>query len=210
MTPPTVNAYNNSQFNEIVFPAGILQPPFYDATAVDALNYGGIGAVIGHEITHGFDDEGSKYDAQGNLKSWWTDADRKTFDERTACVVNQFSKYKVGGDVFMNGKLTLGENTADLGGLTMAYLAFEKSMQGKAKPAKIDGFTPEQLFFLGWAQAWAEVSTPQGEAYQAQNDPHAVARFRVNGPLSNMPEFSKAFGCKTNSPMVRADICNIW
>ena len=210
MTPPTVNAYNNSQFNEIVFPAGILQPPFYDAAAVDALNYGGIGAVIGHEITHGFDDEGSKYDAQGNLKSWWTEADRKTFDERTSCVVNQFSSYKVGGDVPMNGKLTLGENTADLGGLTMALAAFEKSMQGKPRPANVGGFTPEQLFFLGWAQAWAEVSTPQGEAYQAQNDPHAVARFRVNGPLSNMPEFAEAFGCKTGSKMVKSDICKIW
>jgi putative endopeptidase len=210
MTPPTVNAYNNSQFNEIVFPAGILQPPFYDPTAVDALNYGGIGAVIGHEITHGFDDEGSKYDAQGNLKSWWTDADRKTFDERTSCVVNQFGKYKVGGDVFMNGKLTLGENTADLGGLTMAFAAFEKSMEGKTRPANIGGLTPEQLFFLGWAQAWAEVSTPQGEAWQAQNDPHAVARFRVNGPLSNMPEFAKACSCKQNDNMVRTDVCNIW
>jgi putative endopeptidase len=210
MTPPTVNAYNNSQFNEIVFPAGILQPPFFDSSAEDAINYGGIGAVIGHEITHGFDDEGSKYDAQGNLKTWWTDADRKTFDERTACVVNQFAKYKVGGDVFMNGKLTLGENTADLGGLTMAFLAFQKSMEGKPKPAPVSGFTPEQLFFLGWAQAWAEVSTPQGEAYQAQNDPHAIARFRVNGPLSNMPEFAEAFKCKQNDSMVRADICNIW
>ncbi len=210
MTPPTVNAYNNSQFNEIVFPAGILQPPFYDANAVDALNYGGIGAVIGHEITHGFDDEGSKYDASGNLKSWWTDADRKTFDERTSCVVNQFSQYKVGGDIAMNGKLTLGENTADLGGLTMALAAFEKSMEGKPKPANVSGFTPEQLFFLGWAQAWAEVSTPEAEAFQAQNDPHAIARFRVNGPLSNMPEFADAFGCKTASKMVRTDICKIW
>jgi len=210
MTPPTVNAYNNSQFNEIVFPAGILQPPFFDSTADDAINYGGIGAVIGHEITHGFDDEGSKYDAQGNLKTWWTDADRKTFDERGSCVVNQFSKYKVGGDIFMNGKLTLGENIADLGGLTMAFAAFEKSMQGKPKPANIDGLTPEQRFFLGWAQAWAEVSTPQGEAYQAQNDPHAIARFRVNGPLSNMPEFTKAFKCKQKDNMVRTDICNIW
>jgi putative endopeptidase len=210
MTPPTVNAYNNSQFNEIVFPAGILQPPFFDQTADDAINYGGIGAVIGHEITHGFDDEGSKYDAQGNLKTWWTDADRKTFDERGACVVNQFAKYKVGGDVFMNGKLTLGENIADLGGLTMAFSAFEKSMQGKPKPANIDGFTPEQRFFLGWAQAWAEVSTPEGEAYQAQNDPHAISRFRVNGPLANMPEFAQAFKCKQNDNMVRTDICNIW
>ena len=210
MTPPTVNAYNNSQFNEIVFPAGILQPPFYDATAVDALNYGGIGAVIGHEITHGFDDEGSKYDASGNLKSWWTETDRKTFDERTACVVNQFSQYKVGGDIAMNGKLTLGENTADLGGLTMAFAAFEKSMEGKPKPEKIGNFTPEQLFFLGWAQAWAEVSTPEGEAWQAQNDPHSIARFRVNGPLANMPEFAQAFGCKTGTQMVRTDICKIW
>lgn len=210
MTPPTVNAYNNSQFNEIVFPAGILQPPFFNAAADDAINYGGIGAVIGHEITHGFDDEGSKYDALGNLKTWWTEADRKAFDERTACVVNQFSKYKVGGDIFMNGKLTLGENIADLGGLTMAYAAFEKSMQGKPKPANIDNFTPEQRFFLGWAQAWAEVSTPEGEAYQAQNDPHSIARFRVNGPMSNMPEFAKAFGCRKNDNMVRTDICNIW
>ncbi|MFT3743173.1 MAG: M13 family metallopeptidase [Pyrinomonadaceae bacterium] len=210
MTPPTVNAYNNPQFNEIVFPAGILQPPFFDSAADDAINYGGIGAVIGHEMIHGFDDEGSKYDAQGNLKTWWTDADRKTFDERTACVVDQFNKYKVGGDVFMNGKLTLGENTADLGGLTMAFAAFEKSMQGKAKPANIDNLTPEQRFFLGWAQAWAEVSTPQGEAFQAQNDPHAIARFRVNGPMSNMPEFAKAFQCKANDPMVRKDFCRIW
>ena len=210
MTPPTVNAYNNPQFNEIVFPAGILQPPFFDSAADDAINYGGIGAVIGHEITHGFDDEGSKYDAQGNLKSWWTDADRKTFDERTSCVVNQFSKFKVGGDVFMNGKLTLGENTADLGGLTMAYVAFENSLKGKPRPKDIDGLTPEQRFFLGWAQAWAEVSNPQGEAFQAQNDPHAIARFRVNGPMSNMPEFAKAFGCKDKSNMVRSDICKIW
>ncbi len=210
MTPPTVNAYNNPQFNEIVFPAGILQPPFFDQASDDAINYGGIGAVIGHEITHGFDDEGSKYDAQGNLKTWWTDADRKTFDERGACVVDQFSKYKVGGDVFMNGKLTLGENIADLGGLTMAYLALERSMDGKPKPAPIDNLTPEQRFFLGWAQAWAEIATPQVEAYQAQNDPHAIARYRVNGPLSNMPEFAAAFSCKQGSPMVRKDICNIW
>lgn len=210
MTPPTVNAYNNSQFNEIVFPAGILQPPFFDQSADDAINYGGIGAVIGHEITHGFDDEGSKYDAAGNLKTWWTDADRKTFDERGACVVNQFSGYKVGGDVAMNGKLTLGENIADLGGLTMAYHAFENSLKGKTKPAKIDDLTPEQRFFLGWAQAWAEIATPEVEAYQAQNDPHAIARYRVNGPLSNMPEFAAAFSCKQSSPMVRKDICNIW
>ncbi len=210
MTPPTVNAYNNSQFNEIVFPAGILQPPFFDSASDDAINYGGIGAVIGHEITHGFDDEGSKYDAQGNLKTWWTDADRKTFDERTQCVVKQFSGYKVGGDIFMNGKLTLGENTADLGGLTMAFAAFKKSMDGKPKPANIENLTPEQRFFLGWAQAWAEVSTPQGEAFQAQNDPHAISRYRVNGPLSNMPEFASAFACKQGKQMVRSEICNIW
>jgi putative endopeptidase len=210
MTPPTVNAYNNSQFNEIVFPAGILQPPFFDQSADDAINYGGIGAVIGHEITHGFDDEGSKYDAQGNLKTWWTEEDRKKFDERTSCVVNQFGKFQVGQGVFMNGKLTLGENIADLGGLTMAFAAFQKSMEGKAKPAKIDNLTPEQRFFLGWAQAWAEVSTPQVEAFQAQNDPHSIARFRVNGPLSNMPEFAAAFQCKANDKMVKSDFCRIW
>lgn len=209
MTPPTVNAYNNSQFNEIVFPAGILRPPFFDSSVTDSINYGGIGAVIGHEITHGFDDEGSKYDAQGNLKSWWTDADRKVFDERGNCVVGQFSKYKVGGDVFMNGKLTLGENIADLGGLTMAFMAMKKSLEGKSA-APIDGFTPEQLFFLGWAQAWAEKASPEVELWQAQNDPHAISRFRVNGPLSNMPEFKQAFGCKEKQNMVRTDICRIW
>lgn len=210
MTPPTVNAYNNPQFNEIVFPAGILQPPFFDFASDDAINYGGIGAVIGHEITHGFDDEGSKYDAQGNLKTWWTDTDRKTFEEKGNCVVNQFSGYKVGGDVFMNGKLTLGENIADLGGLTMAYAAFQKSMQGKPSQKGSDGFTPEQRFFLGWAQAWAEKSSPEAESWQAQNDPHAISRFRVNGPFGNMPEFRKAFGCKEKDKMVRTDICRIW
>ena len=210
MTPPTVNAYNDSTLNEIVFPAGILQPPFYSANADDALNYGGIGAVIGHEITHGFDDEGSKYDAQGNLKSWWTDADRKAFDARNECVVKQFDGYKTADGTPLNGKLTLGENSADLGGLTMAFLAMENSMKGKPRPANIDGFTLEQRFFLGWAQGWAEVATPQVEATQAQTDPHAIARFRVNGPLSNMPEFAAAFSCKKDNPMVRKDVCMIW
>jgi putative endopeptidase len=210
MTPPTVNAYNNPQFNEIVFPAGILQPPFFGADSDEALNYGGIGAVIGHEITHGFDDEGAKYDAQGNLKTWWTDDDLKTFGQKGNCVVEQFNKYKVGGDVFMNGKLTLGENIADLGGLTMAFIAFENSLKGKPKTVGTDGFTPEQRFFLGWAQAWADKSSPQAEAYQAQNDPHAIARFRVNGPMANMPQFAEAFKCKQNQPMVRSDLCKIW
>lgn len=211
MTPPTVNAYNNPQFNEIVFPAGILQPPFFSADSDEALNYGGIGAVIGHEITHGFDDEGSKYDAQGNLKTWWTDADLKTFEQKGSCVVEQFNKYKVGsGDVFMNGKLTLGENIADLGGLTMAFIAFENSLKGKPKNVGSDGFTPEQRFFLGWAQAWADKSSPQAEEWQAKNDPHAIARYRVNGPMANMPQFAEAFKCKQNQPMVRTDLCKIW
>jgi putative endopeptidase len=209
ITPTTVNAYYYFEFNEIVFPAGVLQPPFYDAAADDALNYGGIGAVIAHEITHGFDVRGSKFDAQGNIKSWWTDDDRKIFDEKGSCLVDQFGKYKI-GDVFMNGKLTLSENIADLGGVTVAYLAFQKSMQGKSSQKGPDGFTPAQRFFLGWAQIWAAKSTPEWETWQVQNDTHAISRFRVNGPLRNMPEFRQAFGCKEKDNMVRSDICRIW
>src|SRR2546427_9072197 len=152
MTPPTVNAYNNSSMNEIVFPAGILQPPFYDPKADDAVNYGGMGAVIGHEITHGFDDHGSKFDGQGNLKDWWSPEDLKNFQARAACVSDQFDAYVVDGDLHENGKLVLGESIADLGGLTIAYAAYEKSLAGKPRPPDRDGFTPEQRFFLGWAQ----------------------------------------------------------
>ncbi|MGI8545693.1 MAG: M13 family metallopeptidase [Aridibacter sp.] len=210
MTPPTVNAYYNALLNEIVFPAGILQPPFFNASADDAVNYGAIGGVIGHEITHGFDDQGSRFDAEGNLKMWWTQEDRKKFDKRASCVVDQFSKYEVQPNLFMNGKLTLGENIADLGGLTVAYDAYKNSLKNKARPENIDGFTPEQRFFLGWAQVWAVKATMENDRLRATTDPHALARWRVNGPLSNMPQFAEAFGCRQSQPMVKKDMCEIW
>jgi putative endopeptidase len=212
MTPPTVNAYNNWLRNEIVFPAGILQPPFFNPAADDAINYGGIGAVIGHEITHGFDDEGAKFDLAGNLKDWWTPSDLKNFEDRSNCIVKQFDAFEVEPGLREQGKLVSGESIADLGGLTVAYHAFEKSLQGKPRPANIDGFTPEQRFFLGWAQVWAEKSTPEYERLIAQSNEHPLGRFRVNGPLSNMSEFAAAFQCKAGDPMVRpeADRCQIW
>ncbi len=210
MTPPTVNAYYNPSYNEIVFPAGILQPPFFNANADDAINYGAIGAVIGHEITHGFDDSGSQYDAEGNLKSWWTTEDREKFNARADCVANQFSGYQIQDGLNINGRLTLGENIADLGGLTMAYAAYQKSLEGKPKPANVDGFTPEQRFFLGYAQVWATKSTQEFERQQVLTDPHSNARYRTNGPLSNLPQFAEAFSCKAGNKMVRPDFCKIW
>ncbi|MHB8610500.1 MAG: M13 family metallopeptidase [Candidatus Acidiferrales bacterium] len=210
MTPPTVNAYNNSSMNEIVFPAGILQPPFYDPKADDAVNYGGMGAVIGHEITHGFDDHGSQFDGHGNLKDWWTPADLKNFKERASCVQTQFDNYVVDGDLHENGKLVLGESIADLGGLAISYAAYEKSLEGKPRPPVKDGFTPEQRFFLGWAQVWGANDRPEFERLMANTNPHPLPRFRGNGPLSNMAEFAKAFGCKKGDAMVRDQVCNIW
>jgi putative endopeptidase len=210
MTPPTVNAYNNSSMNEIVFPAGILQPPFYDPKADDAVNYGGMGAVIGHEITHGFDDHGSRFDGQGNLKNWWKPEDLKNFQERAGCVQQQFDGYVVDGDLHENGKLVLGESIADLGGLTISYAAYEKSLQGKPRPPDKDGFTPEQRFFLGWAQVWGANDRLEYERLMANTNPHPLPRFRGNGPLSNMAEFAKAFGCKKGDPMVREQACKIW
>jgi putative endopeptidase len=210
MTPPTVNAYYNPAMNEIVFPAGILQPPFFDPKADDAVNYGAIGAVIGHEMTHGFDDEGAKYDAEGNLKNWWSAEDLKNFEGRAQCVVNQFDSFEVQDGLHENGKLVSGESIADLGGLTIAYAAFEKSMEGKPHPAAIEGFTPEQRFFLGYAHVWAGNARPEYERLLVTVDPHPLARFRVNGPLSNMPAFKQAFGCKNGEAMVREDACQIW
>ena len=210
MTPPTVNAYYSGSFNEIVFPAGILQPPFFNFAADDAINYGGIGGVIGHEISHGFDDQGSKFDFEGNLKSWWTAEDRTKFDERASCVADQFSKYEVQPGLFINGRLTLGENIGDFAGLTIAYTAYEKSLDGKSRPANVDGFTPEQRFFLGWAQVWAAKSTAEAERSQVLGDPHSAARWRVNGPTSNMPQFAKAWGCKAPAKMIRPNACLIW
>ncbi|HET7435219.1 MAG TPA: M13 family metallopeptidase, partial [Thermoanaerobaculia bacterium] len=209
MSPPTVNAYNNPPMNEIVFPAGILQPPFYSPTADDAYNYGGMGAVIGHEMTHGFDDEGRQYDLKGNLADWWTSADAEKFKQRAQCVIDQFSAYDALNGQHMTGELVVGESIADLGGLAIAYAAYQKSQQGKT-PQIIDGFTPEQRFFLGWAQVWASNDTPEAARLQITTDPHPLSRFRVNGPLSNLPQFAAAYGCKSGDPMVRATQCNIW
>lgn len=204
MTPPTVNAYYNPAFNEIVFPAGILAFPFFDKDADDAINYGGIGGVIGHEMTHGFDDQGSKYDADGNLKNWWTEEDEKSFNAKTGVVVDQFNNYTVLDTVHVNGQLTLGENLADLGGLAIAYEAFQKTEQAK-KGEKIDGFTPNQRFFLSWAQVWRANTRDEELANRIITDPHSPVEWRTNGPLSNMPEFYEAFGVKPGDKMYRAD-----
>ena len=212
MTPPTVNAYYNPSMNEIVFPAGILQPPFYDPKADDAFNYGGIGAVIGHEMTHGFDDSGAKFDADGNLVMWWTPDDFKKFNQRTDCVVRQFDSYEVEPGLHENGKLVVGESVADLGGLTLAYRAYQKSLQAKPRPPVINGFTPEQRFFLGYAQIWSGSIRPEAARLRVATDPHPLDRFRVNGPLSNMPQFAAAFTCKAGDAMVRPpeQRCQIW
>jgi endothelin-converting enzyme/putative endopeptidase len=209
MTPPTVNAYYDPQMNNINFPAGILQPPFYDNSLDDAVNYGGIGAVIGHELTHGFDDEGSQFDAQGNFSDWWTPEDKKAFEERTSCVADEYSNFVVTDDVHINGRLTLGENTADNGGLRIAYIALQKALKGK-KQGKIDGFTPEQRIFLGWGQIWCQNQTPQAARLQAQANPHSAGKYRVIGVVTNMDEFRKAFGCKTGTPMAPAKTCKVW
>jgi putative endopeptidase len=209
MTPPTVNAYYNSTMNEIVFPAGILQPPFFDPKADDAINYGGMGAGIGHEITHGFDDAGSQFDGKGNLRDWWTKEDRKNFDQRATCVQQQFDGYEVEPGLHENGKLVLGESIADLGGLAISYAAYEKSIEAK-RPPSLDGFTPEQRFFLGWAQVWGANLRPEYARLMANSNPHPISRFRVNGPLSNMALFAKAFGCKKGDAMVRENACQIW
>jgi len=212
MTPPTVNAYYNPTNNEIVFPAGILQWPFYDPEADDAINYGGIGAVIGHEMTHGFDDSGAKFDAQGNLSNWWTDEDLKNFKARAQCVIDQFDSYEVGPGLHENGKLVVGESIADLGGMTIAYAAFKKSLAGKPHPPAIDNFSAEQRFFLGYAQIWTDKSRPEYERQLVITDPHPLSRFRVNGPLSNTPAFAEAFQCKAGDAMVRSSEqrCQIW
>jgi putative endopeptidase len=214
MTPPTVNAYYNAANNEIVFPAGILQPPFFDRQADDALNFGGIGVVIGHEYTHGFDDQGSKFDAEGNLANWWTPEDRKAFEERTDCIAKEYEgfvsvKDPANGDVHLNGRLTLGENTADNGGLRVSYMALQKALAGQPR-TKIDGFTPEQRFFLGFANVWCQNVTEAAARQLAQTDPHSPGAFRVIGSVSNMPEFQQAFGCKAGQPMVRENACRAW
>jgi putative endopeptidase len=212
MTPPTVNAYYNPPNNEITFPAGIMQPPFFDPKADDAVNYGGMGAVIGHEITHGFDDEGRQFDAQGNLSGWWTEGDTKEFNRRAEVVKKQFDGYVAIDTLHVNGKLTLGENIADLGGLLIAYGAYRRSLEGKPEPALIAGFTGPQRFFLAWAQIWRTKTRPEFTKLLVNIDPHAPPEFRTIGPLSNIPAFAEAFGCKPGDPMVRpeSELAQIW
>jgi putative endopeptidase len=201
MTPQTVNAYYNPLQNEIVFPAAILQPPFFDPKADDALNYGGIGAVIGHEMTHGYDDQGARFGPTGNMEDWWTPADKKNFEGLTGKLVKQFDQYKVDGQA-VNGHLTLGENIADLGGLATAYDALQKATAGKEDP-KVDGFTRDQRFFFNWATVWRTKYTPENAKVRLATDPHAPAQFRAMGAPSNLPTFAAAFQCKAGSPMAR-------
>lgn len=210
MTPPTVNAYYDPNENDINFPAGILQPPFYDFKADDGLNFGGIGAVIGHELTHGFDDEGRQFDKDGNLKDWWTPEDAKAFDERAKCLIDEYDGFVAVDDVHENGKLTLGENTADNGGLRIADIALESKLGNKTTSEKIDGFTEEQRLFLGWGQIWCQNTAEQMARLLALTDPHSLGKFRVNGVVRNMPEFKRAWGCKTGAPMAPENACRVW
>jgi predicted metalloendopeptidase len=208
MTTPTVNAFYSSQNNSINFPAGILQSPFFDPRRDIALNYGAAGMVIGHEMTHGFDDQGRKFDGSGNLRDWWTAQDGAEFEKRAACVANEYSGFTAVDDVKLNGKLTLGENTADNGGIRVALMALHDVLQGKED--KVEGFTPDQRFFIGFGQIWCENASPQYSRQQALTNPHSPGRYRVNGTLQNMPEFQKAFSCKAGQPMVSANVCRVW
>jgi putative endopeptidase len=212
MTPPTSNAYYNPRLNEIVFPAGILQPPAFNLKATDAFNYGAIGVVIGHEVSHGFDDQGAQYDAEGRLKNWWTADDLRKFQAKTQCVATQFDGYYIEPTIHHQGKLVLGESIGDLAGVKIAYLAFEKAQQGKPPAETVDGFTPDQQFFIAWGQFRGDEIRPETQRLMVQGDPHPVAKFRVIGPLSNFAPFASAFSCKAGSPMVRlADtVCVVW
>lgn len=209
MTPPTVNAYYNPLENNINFPAGILQPPFYDNKLDDAPNYGGMGAVVGHELTHGFDDQGRQFDPKGNLRDWWTPQDAQEFQKRADCFVKEYESFSPAPGVHLNGKLTLGENTADNGGVRLAFMALMDSLKGKTAQ-KIDGLTPPQRLFLGWGQIWCESAREEYSRMSAATNPHSPGQFRVNGVLSNMPEFREAYGCKVGQPMVREPGCRVW
>jgi putative endopeptidase len=209
MTPPTVNAEYNTRLNDINFPAGILQPPFFDPTADDAPNYGDTGATIGHELTHGFDDEGRQFDAQGNLRDWWTAEDGKQFDQRASCISDQYSQYVAVDDIKINGQLTMGENVADLGGMMLAYMAWKTETRGQ-KLDSIDGFTPAQRFFIGYGQSWCADTRDETKRMYATIDPHSPDKYRANGVVSNSPEFQQAFQCKAGSAMVREKRCRVW
>jgi putative endopeptidase len=209
MTPPTVNAYYNGQMNDINFPAGVLQPPVFDVSSDDAPNYGDTGGTIGHELTHGFDDQGRQFDATGNLKDWWTGEDGKEFEKRAACISDQYSGYTIVDDIKINGKLTLGEDTADLGGLLLAYMAWQDATKDeKLKP--LEGLTPEQRFFVGYGQSWCTNERDEIKRLRATTDPHSPEKYRANGVVSNMPEFQQAFHCKADAAMVRKDRCRVW
>lgn len=212
MTPPTVNAYYDPTENNINFPAGILQPPFYSNKADDAVNYGGIGMVVGHELTHGFDDEGRQFDADGNLKDWWQKSDAVEYEKLSNCFVSEYGQFTPEPGVHLNGKLTLGENTADNGGIRLAYFALMDDLAKKSlsPKTKVDGYTEAQQFFLGNAQVWCEKQTPESTRLRAQTDPHSMGEYRVNGVVSNMPEFSEAFGCKVGDKMYAAKGCRVW
>ncbi len=207
--PMTVNATYDPTQNNITFPAGILQPPFYDTHADDAMNFGGIGAVIGHELTHGFDDEGSQFDGDGNLRDWWTADDKKQFEARTGCIRDQYANFVAVDDLKLNGKLTLGENAADNGGMRIAYMALLNTFAGK-EPAPIDGLSAEQRFFLGWANVWCQNMTDAMTRMLVTIDPHSPPRYRVNGTVSNMPEFREAYHCAATAPMVNQNACRVW
>jgi putative endopeptidase len=213
MTPPTVNAYYDPSNNDINFPAGILQPPFYDFKIDAPVNFGAIGVVIGHEMTHGFDDQGSKYDAQGNVRMWWTDADKAEFDKRTDCEVKEYGGFEVAQGQKLNGKLTLGENTADNGGLQVSYMAMHKELAklgGDAATKQIDGYTPDQRYFLGYAQVWCENTREQTALIRLKTDPHSSGQWRVNGAVQNSQKFADAFSCKKGQPMAPENACRVW
>jgi endothelin-converting enzyme/putative endopeptidase len=212
MSPPTVNAYYDDSMNDINFPAGILQPPFYDRSKDDAVNYGHIGAVIGHELTHGFDDEGKKFDAKGNLSDWWTADDTKKFEARTDCEVKEYGNFVAVDDIHINGKLTLGENTADNGGLLLAYMAYMQRAKDDHLDveAKKDGYTGPQRFYIAFAQNYCQATRPEAIRSQVLQDPHSPDQFRVDGVIVNQPGFAAAFSCKKGAPMVPADSCRVW
>jgi putative endopeptidase len=209
MTPPTVNAYYDPQMNDINFPAGTLQPPLFSAESDDAPNYGNTGGTIGHELTHGFDDEGRQFDAQGNLRDWWRPEDAKEFEQRASCISNQYSNYVIVDDIKINGKLTLGEDVADLGGLMLAYMAWKDETENQ-KLEPIEGFRPEQRFFIAYGQSWCGSTRDETKRLRATVDPHSPDKYRTNGVISNMPEFQEAFHCKPGAPMVRENRCRVW
>jgi putative endopeptidase len=209
MTPPTVNAYFNPQMNDINFPAGVLQPPLYDAKLDDAPNYGNTGSTIGHELTHAFDDEGRQFDAEGNLRDWWTPADAKGFEDRINCVRDQYAGYIIVDDIHINSKLTSGEDVADIGGTLLAYIAWKKQTEGQSLSNR-DGFTPDQRYFIGMAQWACENERPENLRVNALTNPHSSGFARVNGVVTNLPEFQKAFSCKAGQPMVKEKACKVW